>query len=141
ASIVAGGGQLHKTKGVIHHRFSSCYRDRRTRNLWYIGILKEEIAADPTDISRLDFLAAEYHQLGMFDEAAAVAERIARFRPFDHRAHLFAGIYHLMYQNDPARARTDFHTALALHPDFAEARSFLRLTLAPEAERNRVLQR
>ncbi len=41
----------------------------------------EEIAANPSDDSRLDFLAAEYHQLEMFDEAAKVAERIARVRP------------------------------------------------------------
>ena len=33
------------------------------KNHLYIEILKEEIAADPSDDSRLDFLAAEYHQL------------------------------------------------------------------------------
>ena len=63
----------------------------------------------------------------MFDEAAKVAERIARVRPLDHRAHLFAGLYHLLYQSDPERARADFNRALKLYPGYAEARSYLQL--------------
>jgi glycosyltransferase involved in cell wall biosynthesis len=127
ASIVSSGGKLHKTGIRIEHNFACADRDRRGRNLWYLGILQEEIAANPNDLSRLDFLAAEYHQLRMFDEATKVAEQIARLRPLDHRAHLFAGIYHLVYQSNPDRARTDFYRALELRPGFTEAESFLQL--------------
>jgi glycosyltransferase involved in cell wall biosynthesis len=126
ASILAGGGRLRKTDIRIDHRFASDREARRRKNHWYIEILKEEIAADPGDDSRLDFLAAEYHQLEMFDEAAAIAERIARLRPLDARAHLFAGTYHLLYQSDLARARADFTEALKLRPGYAEAEGFLR---------------
>jgi glycosyltransferase involved in cell wall biosynthesis len=127
ASILAGGGRLHKTSIRIDHNFAYDREARRRKNHQYIEILKEEIAADPSDDSRLDFLAAEYHQLGMFDEAAEVAERIVRMRPLDARAHLFAGTYHLVYQSDLARARDDFKQALKLKPGYAEAESFLKL--------------
>ena len=127
ASILMGGGKLHKTPIRIDHSFSSDLETRRRKNQWYIEILKEEIAADGHDDSRLDFLAAEYHQLGMFDEATRIAERIARIRPLDPRAHLFAGLYHLLYQPDEEKARADFNQALLLRPDYPEAISFLRL--------------
>ncbi len=127
ASILAGDGQLIKTAIRIDHRFSSDPESRRRRNHWYIEILKEEIAADPADDSRLDFLAAEYHQLEMFHEATEIAERIARMRPLDPRAHLFAGLYHLLYQPDLPRARADFNQALSLRPGYLEAESFLQL--------------
>jgi glycosyltransferase involved in cell wall biosynthesis len=127
AAILAAGGRLHKTAIRIDHEFSSDPESRRRRNHWYIEILKEEIAADPADDSRLDFLAAEYHQLEMFDEATEVAERIARARPLDARAHLFVGIYHLLYKPDLPRARADFNQALKLRPGYAEAESFLEL--------------
>jgi glycosyltransferase involved in cell wall biosynthesis len=126
ASILAGGGRLHKTGIRIDHTFASDREARRRKNHWYIQILKEEIAADPSDDSRLDFLAAEYHQLEMFDEAAEIAERITHLRPLDARAHLFVGTYHLLYQSDFARARADFNQALKLRPGYAEAQSFLR---------------
>jgi glycosyltransferase involved in cell wall biosynthesis len=127
ASILAGGGRLLKTAIRIDHEFSSNRETRRRKNHWYIEILKEEIAADPGDDTRLDFLAAEYHQLEMFDEATEIAERIARARPLDARAHLFAGVYHLLYKPDLARARADFNEALKLRPGYAEAESFLQL--------------
>jgi tetratricopeptide (TPR) repeat protein len=127
ASILSGGGRLQKTGIVLHHRFATDPDSRRNRNHRYIEILKQEIAADPSDHSRFDFLAAEYHQLGEFDKAASVAEHIVRVRPHDAQAHLFAGIYHLVYQTDPARARGDFQTALNLRPGYPEAASFLRL--------------
>jgi len=63
ASILAAGGKLHPTAIRIDHNFSPDAEARRRRNLWYIEILKEEIAADPADVTRFDFLAAEYHQL------------------------------------------------------------------------------
>lgn len=126
-SILAGGGRLVKTEIRIDHSFSSDREARRRKNRWYIEILKEEIAADPGDHSRLDFLAAEYHQLEMFDEATEVAERIARVRPLDARAHLFVGIYHLLHKPDLARARADFDRALKLRPGYEEAVSFLKV--------------
>jgi glycosyltransferase involved in cell wall biosynthesis len=127
AAILSGGGRLRKTAIRIDHNFASDRESRRRKNHWYIEILKEEIAADPSDDSRLDFLGAEYHQLGMFDEATGIAERIVRVRPLDARAHLFLGTYHLVYQSDLVRARADFNQALKLRPDYPEARSFLRL--------------
>jgi len=127
ASILSAGGRLQKTAIRIDHNFAADRQARRGKNHWYIEILKEEIAADPSDTSRLDFLAAEYHQLEMFEEAAEIAERIVRVRPLDARAHLFVGIYHLLYQPDPERARADFTQALKLRPGYREARSFLEL--------------
>jgi len=127
ASILSGGGRLRKTGIRIDHQFSADREARRRKNHRYIEILKEEIAACPDDVSRLDFLAAEYHQLEMFGEATAIAERIALRRPQDPRAHLFAGIYHLLYKPDLRRARADFNRALELRPGYAEAASFLQL--------------
>ena len=126
ASILSGGGRLRKSGIRIDHSFASDRETRRRKNHWYIEILKEEIAANPGDDSRLDFLAAEYHQLEMFDEAAAVAEQIVRVRPRDARAHFFVGVYHLLYQSDPVRARADFTEALRLRPGYPEAEAFLR---------------
>jgi len=127
SSILAAGGRLHKSDIRIRHSFSSDREARRRKNHWYIQILKEEIAADPTDDSRLDFLAAEYHQLEMYDEATAIAERIVHMRPLDPQAHLFVGVYHLLYKPDLARARADFNQALKLRPGYPEAASFLQL--------------
>ena len=127
ASILSGGGRLRQTDIRIDHEFSADLEARRRKNHRYIEILKEEIAADPNDDSRLDFLAAEYHQLEMFDEATEIIEQIALMRPRDARAHLFAGTYHLLYKPDLARARADFSRALELRPGYAEAESFLRL--------------
>jgi glycosyltransferase involved in cell wall biosynthesis len=127
AAILSGGGRLRKTEIRIDHNFASDRESRRRKNHWYIEILKEEIAADPSDDSRLDFLAAEYHQLEMFDEATEIAERIAQMRPLDARAHLFVGTYHLLYKPDLAQARADFSQALKLRPGYAEAESFLQL--------------
>jgi len=134
-SILAGGGRLRKTGIRIDHNFASDPEARRRKNHWYIAILKEEIEADPSDDSRLDFLAAEYHQLGRFDEAAEIAERIARLRPLDARAHLFAGTYHLIYQSDLVQARADFERALQLRPGYAEAEGFLRVIAEREGAR------
>jgi glycosyltransferase involved in cell wall biosynthesis len=127
ASILAGGGKLIQTSIRIDHRFASDREARQRKNHRYIEILKEEIAADPSDDTRLDFLAAEYHQLEMFDEATEIAERIVRVRPRDARAHLFVGLYHLLYRPDLPQARADFNQALKLRPGYAEAESFLKL--------------
>ena len=127
ASILAGGGRLVRSGVRIHHDFGQDPETRKRRNLWYIGILNEEIAANPGDDSRLDFLAAEYHQLGLFDQAAEVAERIVAARPLDPQAHLHAGVYHLVYKGDRQRARADFLAALGLRPAYSEAHAFLHL--------------
>lgn len=126
SSILAAGGRLHKTDIRIDHNFSSDREARRRKNHWYIEILKEEIAADPSDDSRLDFLAAEYHQLGMFDEAIEIAQRIVQARPKDPRAHYFLGVYHFVYKSDLVSARADFSEALRLRPDYPEAAAFLQ---------------
>jgi glycosyltransferase involved in cell wall biosynthesis len=126
-SILAGGGRLQKTSIRIDHNFASDPAERRRKNHCYLEILKEEIAADPSDDTRLDFLAAEYHQLEMFDEATKIAERIVQLRPRDARAHMFLGTYHLLYQHDAVRARADFKQALSLRPGYPEALSFLKL--------------
>ena len=136
ASILSGGGRLRKSGIRIDHNFAADREARRRKNHWYIEILKEEIAADPSDDSRLDFLAAEYHQLEMFEAATEIAERIVRMRPLDPRAHLFLGTYHLLYKPDLARARADFNQALKLRPGYREAESFLQLVVEREnAER------
>jgi tetratricopeptide (TPR) repeat protein len=124
-AILAGGGRLVRTAIRIHHDFAPDPDARRQRNLWYIGILNEEIAAHPQDDSRLDFLAAEYHQLGMWQQAAAVTERIASVRACDPQAHLHAGVYHLLC-GCRERARGDFQKALSLRPGYAEAMAFLQ---------------
>jgi len=127
ASILAGGGRLVRSGIRIEHEFAADPEARHRKNLRYIEILNEEIAADPNDYSRLDFLAAEYHQLEMFDEATAVAERIARVRPLDPQAHLHVGVYHLLHSLDRRRARADLLEALRLKPGYPEALSFLEL--------------
>lgn len=124
-SILAAGGRLLRTEIRIDHDFASDPETRRCRNLWYVGILNEEIAADPTDCSRLVFLAAEYHQLGMFEKAAEVTERLAVLRPLDAQVRLHAGAYHLLYTSERDRARADFTEALRLRPGYAEAQAFL----------------
>lgn len=126
-SIVEGGGKLLRSGVRIEHDFASNPEVRRLKNLWYIDLLKREIAADPGDSSRLHFLAAEYHQLKMFDRAAEVAEQLAQVRPLDPQAHLNVGIYHLLYKIDRSQARADFMEALRLRPGYIEAQSFLNL--------------
>jgi glycosyltransferase involved in cell wall biosynthesis len=127
AAILAGGGRLLRSEIRLDHAFTSDPETRRRKNLRYIGILQEEIAADPADHSRLVFLAAEYHQLGMFDQAARIAERLATARPLDPQAQLHAGVYHLLYTQEWSRAQADLLEALRLRPDYPEAQSFLRL--------------
>lgn len=125
ASILAGGGRLRRSEVRIDHHLPADPGARRRKNHDYIRILKEELGAAPDDYSRLDFLAAEYHQLEMYGEATLVAECIAQVRPFDARAHLNAGIYHLMFRTDPERAMADFRRALELRPGYPEALAFL----------------
>jgi glycosyltransferase involved in cell wall biosynthesis len=133
ASILAVGGRLHQTTIRIDHDFAQDLTARRRKNQRYIEILKEELISDPFDSTRLEFLAAEYHQLEMFDEAALIAEHVATLRPLDARAQLFAGIYHLIYKPDHLKARADFHRALDLRPNYPEATSFLELMDEREA--------
>jgi glycosyltransferase involved in cell wall biosynthesis len=127
ASILADGGRLHQTTIRIDHNFAQDPAKRRRKNQRYIKILKEELISDPFDSTRLEFLAAEYHQLEMFNEAALITEHVATMRPLDARAQLFAGIYHLIYKPDHAKARAELHRALELRPNYPEATSFLEL--------------
>jgi glycosyltransferase involved in cell wall biosynthesis len=130
-SILRAGGLLLRSGARILHDFAANPEARRLRNLRYIEILNEEIAADPGDSTRLDFLAAEYHQLGMYRTAARIMERIVRARPLDARAHLHAGMYHLLHTGERERAREDLLEALRLRPGYAEAQSFLELAGKP----------
>lgn len=134
-SILAAGGRLLPTRIRIDHNFATNQAVRRRKNLQYIGILQEEIAANPADTSRLDFLAAEYHQLEMFEDAIATSERIVELRPLDARAHLFLGAYRLLHQNDPQGARAEFMTALRLRPGYEDAESFLQMANQANAMR------
>ena len=127
ASITGGGGKLLRSEIRIHHDFAADEAERRRKNLWYIAILHQEIVANPGDVSRLDFLAAEYHQLGMYDQAAEITERIVLLRRNDPEAHLRAGVYHLLYKEDRERAAAELLEALRLRPGYPEALSFLRL--------------
>jgi tetratricopeptide (TPR) repeat protein len=125
ASILSAGGRLEQTDIRIDHNLCADPEIRRRQSLAYIEILKQEIASGSVDGGRLDFLAAEYHQLEMFAEATKIAEQIAELRPFDAKAHLFAGVYHLLYQPDLAKARADLTRALELRPGYPEAKAFL----------------
>ena len=60
------------------------------------------------------------------------AERIAQVRPNDAQAHLFAGVYHLLYRPDFSKARADLERALQLRPGYPEAASFLQLLAEKE---------
>jgi len=124
-SILAGGGRLKTTDIRIDHNFSPDPAARALKNRRYIRILEEELADDPSDISRLGFLAAEYHQLGLLAEASAITEKIVEAAPHDPQAHLNAGIYRLIHHANPARARIAFLRALELKPGYSAAASFL----------------
>jgi glycosyltransferase involved in cell wall biosynthesis len=126
-SILAAGGRLLRSGVRISHDFAPDPEARRRRNLRYIGILNEELAADPSDHSRLTFLAAEYHQLGMFDQAADIAARIAVIKPLDAVAQLHTGVYQLIYKGDREAARAALMRALSIRPQYPEALSFLQL--------------
>ena len=70
-------------------------------------------------------------QLGMFDQAAEVADRIATIRPLDPEAQLNAGIYNLLHKMDRDRAAAHFAHSLQLRPGYPEAQSFLALAQGP----------
>ena len=80
-----------------------------------------------TKHANLIFSAAEYHQLELFDEAAAVMEEIVRLRPKDARAHFFLGTYHFLYQHDGVcGARADFERALTTQAGLCRSGVFSR---------------
>lgn len=125
------GPRLLPSRLHIDHTFVTDRETRRHKNQRYIKILLEEFEADPTDTTRLDFLAAEFHQLGEFDKSTEVLEMIVQLRPNDAGAHYFAGLAHS--RTDPARARRDFEQALRLRPHYAEAQAFLTSLTTPAA--------
>jgi glycosyltransferase involved in cell wall biosynthesis len=127
ASIPAGGGVIVRTDVCTDHDFASDLESRRRKNLWYMGIMEEEIRADPSDLSRHRMLAVCYHDLGMFDRAAALTERIVRVWPMDASAHFDAGVCYLFYgKSDPARARSEFEESLRLQPGNPTVMEYLR---------------
>jgi len=119
-SILAGGGRLRRSAIMLDH-FLPAVESQRAKGKRYLDLLLQDVAEEPNETDRLVFLAAEYHQLEMFDEATAVAERIAQLCPQDFRAQLNAGLYHAVHQRDLDRARIDLAAALRLRPDDPEA--------------------
>lgn len=126
-AILAGGGRLRRSSIHINHDFATNPEVRHRKNLWYVKILKEELLQVPGDCSRLSFLASEYHQLGMFDKATEIIERIVRLQPMSPEAHLNAGVCHLCHTGDRDRARADFMEALRLRPTYSDAAACLKI--------------
>ena len=116
ASISAGGGVIVQTDVCIDHDFASDPKARRRKNLWYLRIIEEEAAADPSDLSRHIMLEMACCDLGILDRAGELVERIVRDWPTDPDAHHAAGMYYLMYGTSPARACLEFRISLGLRP-------------------------
>jgi len=127
ASIPAGGGVIIRTDVCTDHDFASDLEARRRKNLWYLGIMEEEVKADPADLSRHMMLVVAYHDLGMFDREVALAERIVRTWPMNPEAHFNVGINYLFYGQNPVRARSEFRESLRLQPDNPMAAGWLQV--------------
>jgi Flp pilus assembly protein TadD len=102
--------------------------DSRTleKSRFYLGILDQELAVDPDDVDRLNFRRAELHKLGLLDEAARTAERIAALAPNDAVNHRTVGLYRLIQDGDLVGAERAFCRALELKPDDAQTLAYLR---------------
>lgn len=124
ASILAAGGRLIRSDILLNHHLAPAAQ-LRAKGERYLDLLRAESSDDP---DRLVFLAAEYHKLGRYAEATAVAERVAELAPDDFDAHFTAALYHFFYAGDPSRAAGDLSAALRIRPDAAEAHE-LRQTL------------
>jgi glycosyltransferase involved in cell wall biosynthesis len=90
-SIIEAGDRLMRACVDIDHWDFGEARIRK--NSWYMEVLQEELADDPTNCQRLAFLASGYHQMGMLDEAGKVAERIAELMPGSKEAQDKAAYY------------------------------------------------
>jgi glycosyltransferase involved in cell wall biosynthesis len=120
ASILESGGRLRRSDVDIDHHLPGEQRQRE-KGRFYMSLLRRDLAADPDNVDRLTFLAAEYHRLGDFAEATRVAERIAGLRPDDHEVHLTVALYHFAFGGDRGRARESVRSALRLVPGDPEA--------------------
>jgi glycosyltransferase involved in cell wall biosynthesis len=120
ASILEAGGRLRRSAIDIDHHLPGEDRQREKGRL-YMSLLHRDLRADPDNVERLTFLAAEYHRQGDFPEATRVAERIAGLRPDDHEVHLTVALYHFAFGGDRGRARASVRSALRLVPNDPEA--------------------
>jgi glycosyltransferase involved in cell wall biosynthesis len=122
-SILAAGGRIRRSEIVLDHHLPADPRAAEAKGRWYLELLRQEGSDDP---DRLVFLAAEYHRLERFAEAARVAERAAELAPDDFTAQFNAALYHHYFIHDPARAKADVTAALRLRPADPEALALLR---------------
>jgi glycosyltransferase involved in cell wall biosynthesis len=131
-SILAAGGRLQRSPVVVNHFLPDPDRQRE-KSLVYLQLLLADVAAEPDDVDRLVFLAAEYHKLEMFEQAIEVAERISSLCPDDFSAQFNAALYHFAYAGDPSRARAELATALRLRPGDPEGLALLAAIEQAEA--------
>ena len=134
ASLLDGGGRLCRSAIFIDHHLEAEARLRAKSRL-YLALLKEELAEAPDDAERLTFLAAEYHKLGLLDDAALTAETIARLEPLDPMAHVRVGLYRLVHLRQVRRAAMAFERALELRSDCSEALSALQCISESDPQR------
>jgi len=124
ASILAAGGRLATSPVVVDHHLPA-EPERRRKSARRVELLLEDLARNPDDAERLTFLAAEYHQLGRFDEAAATAERVCALAPDDSGARVVLALYHWAFQANAGAARQDLAVALSLRPGDPEVIALL----------------
>ncbi|MGD0677191.1 MAG: glycosyltransferase [Polyangiaceae bacterium] len=126
ASILANDVRIRTSQLTIDHTLPQ--EDSRTleKSRFYLGILDQELAVDPDDVDRLNFRRAELHKLGLLDEAARTAERIAALAPNDAVNHRTVGLYRLIQDGDLVGAERAFCRALELKPDDAQTLAYLR---------------
>jgi glycosyltransferase involved in cell wall biosynthesis len=120
-SILAAGGQIHRSDIVLDHHLPSA-EESRAKGLRYLALLEQEASDDP---DRLVFLAAEYHKLERFADATAIAERVALLSPDDFTAQFTVALYHHFYLRDSKRAKDGVRKALNLRPTDPEALALL----------------
>lgn len=125
ASILAAGGRLCRSAIEIDHYLPGAGRQRE-KGRFYLSLLRRDLAADPDNVDRLTFLAAEHHRLGDFPAATRVAERIAGLLPDDHEAHLMVALYHHAFGGDQDQAKASVRAALRLRPGDPEASALWR---------------
>lgn len=128
ASVLANGGRIETTRLTIDHLLSPDDGHLLDKSRFYLEILDEELALEPDNVDRLTFRRAELHKLGMLDEAARTAERIAGLAPNDPANHRHVGLYRLVHLRDARGAELAFRRALALQPDDPQTREYVRLS-------------
>ncbi len=124
ATILENGGRIQTSNVTIEHMAPTNGGQAFEKSRFYLGILEEELAANPDDLDRLNFRRAELHKLGLMDEATRTAERIAALAPNDPTNHLNVGLYRL-HRHDTVGAERAFRKALALKPHDEQTLAFL----------------